>query len=257
VSDPQALGSALRRERERRGISLDEIAARTKIAASLFDGLERGDLSRWPGGIFRRAFVRNYAQAVGLEPEPVLEAFLRACPEDEGGARPEVRPGPGAVRPRVVGESPFLRLTLADDAVRGRSVSRCALAGAALDGLAVIVPGLLAWLMAGPLPGFVALLVTALLYPLAGTALLGTTPGAWAAARRFGAARRAAAERAVASSDVLAAPAAPDPETDNEGVAPLAESRRPTEAFVSPRRRDRRTTRGPTRRHPDGRVNGR
>jgi len=48
----------LRRERERRQIALASIAANTKISAGLFEGLERGDVSRWPGGIYRRSFIR-------------------------------------------------------------------------------------------------------------------------------------------------------------------------------------------------------
>lgn len=257
MSDPQAFGSALRRERERRGITLAEIAARTKIAASLFDGLERGDLARWPGGIFRRAFIRNYAQAVGLEPEPVVEAFLRACPEEEGGARRAATPGICAVGPQVPGESPFLRLTLADDAGDGPRVSGRALAGAALDGVMLIVPGAVAWWVAGLLAGFALLLLTALLYPLAGVVLLGTTPGAWAFVRRPGRARPPVPQPAVAAPFVAAAADTSEPVAASAEGAAVPDSRRPVEAFVSPRRRDRRVTRGPMRRHPDGRVNGR
>jgi transcriptional regulator with XRE-family HTH domain len=257
VSDPQAFGSALRRERERRGITLAEIAARTKIAASLFDGLERGDLARWPGGIFRRAFVRNYAQAVGLEPEPVVEAFLRACPEEEAGSRRAATPGVFSVGPQVAGESPFLRLTLADDEGGGPRVCARALAGAALDGVMLVVPGAVAWWVAGVLAGFAVSLLTALLYPLAGTAMLGTTPGAWAFARRPGRARPPVPQPAVAVPGVAAAADTSAPVADGAGAASAAESRRPVQAFVSPRRRDRRATRGPMRRHPDGRVNGR
>ena len=40
------------------------------------EALERGDLSRLPGGIFSRAFVRSYALAVGLDPEQAVVEFL-------------------------------------------------------------------------------------------------------------------------------------------------------------------------------------
>ena len=63
-----SFGRRLRSERERRGIVLESIAASTKIKASLLADLERGDLSNWPRGIFRRAFVREYAASVGFAP---------------------------------------------------------------------------------------------------------------------------------------------------------------------------------------------
>jgi hypothetical protein len=48
---------------------------------SLLEGLEGDDLSRWPQGIFRRAYIRAYAQAIGLEPDVVLQQFLALYPE--------------------------------------------------------------------------------------------------------------------------------------------------------------------------------
>ena len=52
-------GSRLRAARERRGVSLRQIATATKISVSALEALERNDLSRLPGGIFSRAFVRS------------------------------------------------------------------------------------------------------------------------------------------------------------------------------------------------------
>jgi cytoskeletal protein RodZ len=51
--------------RERRGVSLRQIANATKIGMSALEALERNDISRLPGGIFSRAFVRSYAVEVG------------------------------------------------------------------------------------------------------------------------------------------------------------------------------------------------
>lgn len=62
---------ALKAARERKGITLDEIAETTKIPASLFAELERNDLRRWPQGLFRRSFFRDYARMIGV---PVTEA---------------------------------------------------------------------------------------------------------------------------------------------------------------------------------------
>jgi transcriptional regulator with XRE-family HTH domain len=78
-----SLGFWLRRERERRGITLRTIADQTKVAAPLLEGLENDDLSRWPGGIYRRAFVKAYATALGLNADEVVQRFEREHPPEE------------------------------------------------------------------------------------------------------------------------------------------------------------------------------
>lgn len=69
-------GGKLRQARERRGISLRQIAASTKISAAALEALERNDISKLPGGIFSRAFVRAYAVEVGLDPDDTVKEFL-------------------------------------------------------------------------------------------------------------------------------------------------------------------------------------
>lgn len=68
-------------ERERRRITLASIAANTKISLHLLEGLERGSPSRWPSGIFRRSFVRAYAEAIGLDPDEIAGEFLERFPD--------------------------------------------------------------------------------------------------------------------------------------------------------------------------------
>ncbi len=80
MSDRDTFGPRLRAERERRGISLDTIASVTKVSADLWDGLERNDFSRWPSGIFARAFVRDYARAIGIDGDELVEEFCRLFP---------------------------------------------------------------------------------------------------------------------------------------------------------------------------------
>jgi hypothetical protein len=74
-------GARLRSQREEQHVELAAIAEDTKINIALLEGLERDDLSRWPGGLFRRAYVRTYAQKIGLDPEQVLRDFLAAHPD--------------------------------------------------------------------------------------------------------------------------------------------------------------------------------
>jgi cytoskeleton protein RodZ len=69
-------GGKLRRARERRGVSLRQISASTKISIGALEALERNDTSKLPGGIFSRAFVRSYAIEVGLDPDETVREFL-------------------------------------------------------------------------------------------------------------------------------------------------------------------------------------
>src|SRR6478752_3991494 len=84
------LGQMLRDARERRGVSLRQIATATKISVSVLDALERNDISKLPGGIFGRAFVRSYASEVGLDPEATIQEFVQ---------RFNVEPAPSAIVP--------------------------------------------------------------------------------------------------------------------------------------------------------------
>jgi cytoskeletal protein RodZ len=75
-------GARMRRLREERGISLRQIADTTKISKGSLEALERNDISRLPGGIFSRAFVRSYAIEIGLDPEQTVREFLVQFPHD-------------------------------------------------------------------------------------------------------------------------------------------------------------------------------
>jgi hypothetical protein len=85
MEEPTTLGAYLRRERERRGLALRTISESTKVSVPLLEGLEADDISRWPGGIFRRAFVRSYAECVGLDPDDVFRRFEKQH-QPEGAA---------------------------------------------------------------------------------------------------------------------------------------------------------------------------
>src|SRR5690349_8983043 len=83
MSDRETFGPRLRSERERRGISIETIVTVTKVGADLWLGLERNDFSKWPTGIFARAFVRDYAKAVGLDADEVVDEFCRLFPNGD------------------------------------------------------------------------------------------------------------------------------------------------------------------------------
>jgi hypothetical protein len=103
MSERDAFGPSLKAERDRCGITLQAIADSTKIGVSLLAALERNDLSRWPKGIFRRAFVREYVTALGLPPEPIVAEFVRLFPDE---TCPEIPPAiPPATELRLTLES--------------------------------------------------------------------------------------------------------------------------------------------------------
>lgn len=83
MSERDTFGPRLRSDRERRGISIDTIVAVTKVSADLWVGLERNDFSKWPAGIFARAFIRDYAKAVGLDSDEVVDEFCRLYPQGD------------------------------------------------------------------------------------------------------------------------------------------------------------------------------
>src|SRR5579862_19900 len=78
---PESFGARLRQRREQQHVTLATIVAQTKIKTTLLEALERDDVSNWPAGIFRRAYIRAYATAIGLEPDAILREFLDHYPD--------------------------------------------------------------------------------------------------------------------------------------------------------------------------------
>lgn len=95
-----AFGPNLRRIRLQRGISLQQIADATKVPENLWAALERNDVSRWPAGIFARAYVRQYAYAIGVDPDSTVDEFCRWFPQGDRRAEKIVR-----VHAEIVGHS--------------------------------------------------------------------------------------------------------------------------------------------------------
>jgi cytoskeleton protein RodZ len=79
--DRVAFGEFLRQARERRRLTLEQIAGETKIAPRLLTSLEQGDVQPMPKGMYRRAMLRAYAESVGLDTEAALSQFERTFEE--------------------------------------------------------------------------------------------------------------------------------------------------------------------------------
>ena len=168
---------ALKAARERKGIPLSQIADTTKIPSSLFAALERNDLRRWPKGLFRRSFFRDYARAIGLDVAEACEEFVRLFPDDEG--------------------TKAIHETAASDADQGTGVRLAfdvtwhgprpsillRLAAASLDMAAIIgISATLFWTTRLPLPTSTAIVAVA--YCFVATILFGESPAKWAITKR-------------------------------------------------------------------------
>ena len=124
MSAGRAFGERLRRQRERRGIELKAVSQQMKISVSLLASLERGDCSKWPGGIYSRAWIRGYATAIGLDPDDTGEEFNQCFASH---AFPDGAPAALAPAPPLPRIAP-LRLTLEPDPhLRRRTVARRAI----------------------------------------------------------------------------------------------------------------------------------
>ena len=83
------LGNALKEARERKGLSLDDLQNITKIQKRYLVGIETGNYDMMPGKFYVRAFIKQYAEAVGLEPEEVFEQFKNDIPSVHDEEVPE------------------------------------------------------------------------------------------------------------------------------------------------------------------------
>lgn len=191
----ESFGARMRRAREQRQMTLADIAERTKIAASLFEALERDDVSRWPAGIFRRSFMRAYAEAIGLDPASTVREFSERFPDPSEPARqepvldaalPPAGPAPSTAAPTALPAAPAsaaataLRLTLVDTGLPftgGRFIAdarrRWSAAAWDLGSLMAIAVSIYVlmdsfWMPFG---------VTALCYYIGGIVVLGNSPG--------------------------------------------------------------------------------
>jgi cytoskeleton protein RodZ len=88
-----SFGERLQREREMRGVTLEEIAEATKIGTRLLTALEQEDFGKLPGGIFNKGFVRAYARFLGIDEEEAVADYLIATGESAANSKqpePEV-----------------------------------------------------------------------------------------------------------------------------------------------------------------------
>ncbi|MGH9761114.1 MAG: helix-turn-helix domain-containing protein, partial [Blastocatellia bacterium] len=83
-------GEHLKREREMRGVSLEEVAAATRIAPRFLEAIENEHWEQLPGGAFNRGFIRSVARFLGLDEDDLVAEYALATKD---------RVEPGVFRP--------------------------------------------------------------------------------------------------------------------------------------------------------------
>ena len=86
----QELGQLLREARLEKGLSLEEVEDLTKIRKRYLQAIEDGQYKVLPGPFYVRAFVKNYAEIVGLDPDQVLRIYRNVIPDPGAEAQNEV-----------------------------------------------------------------------------------------------------------------------------------------------------------------------
>ena len=114
---PSTVGEALRRERELRNVTLQEISEETKISVRHLEALERNDFDRLPGGIYTKNFLRAYGRYLGLSEDKIVNDYLfqtsprrEAALAEKEGPRRKGLSGPGVL---LLVAIPVVLLTLA------------------------------------------------------------------------------------------------------------------------------------------------
>ncbi|MFT8709803.1 MAG: RodZ domain-containing protein [Sporolactobacillus sp.] len=74
------LGQALREAREQKGLSLDDLQEETKIQKRYLQAIEAGNFEQLPGEFYRRAFIRNYAETLGLDFAALIDQYGSELP---------------------------------------------------------------------------------------------------------------------------------------------------------------------------------
>ncbi|MCR4402145.1 MAG: helix-turn-helix domain-containing protein [Firmicutes bacterium] len=83
------LGELLRKAREAKGLTISDVQEATKIRGRYLEAIEQGELEVLPGEVYVRGFLRNYAEAVGLRGDEIVERYKAARSQVAEGKAPE------------------------------------------------------------------------------------------------------------------------------------------------------------------------
>jgi cytoskeleton protein RodZ len=97
----ESFGARLKREREQRKITLDEIAVSTKIGTRFLAAIEEDRFDQLPGGIFNKGFIRAYARHLGMDENQAIADFVAASEPSLPEPPPQNAPVLAALAERV------------------------------------------------------------------------------------------------------------------------------------------------------------
>ena len=94
MGEAMGIGEAWKKERESRGMTLDEVTAALHVSKKYLRGIEEGDYTGWPERVFSSGYIRAYAKLLSQDPEPVLSEYYRhiekqSVKESETQIKPE------------------------------------------------------------------------------------------------------------------------------------------------------------------------
>ena len=184
MTSHEAFGPNLRRLRLRRGISIEELSARTNVSSELWEAMEHNDFSRWPSGVAARAYVREYAVIVGVDPNETIDEFCRVAPQADRRREPLVRGAAQLLRHDLAWEDHLPPDVKVDRRVarnaHDHAIDRQTLrAAASLTDLLVVtaIASVAAMMLRGNF--WTTIGVVGLVYHAVSMALLGCSPAAW------------------------------------------------------------------------------
>ena len=83
-----SLGNFLKGEREKQGLSQDQVAQITRLRQNFLSALENEDLDNLPPPVFVKGFIRSYAQAVGFDAKKAIDLYEKIAPAEEKQPKP-------------------------------------------------------------------------------------------------------------------------------------------------------------------------
>jgi cytoskeletal protein RodZ len=89
----ESVGEFFRQVRETKGLTIDEVASKTRIRSDFVKALEDGNFAKLPDQVFARGFVRSYARSLGLDEEDAVHRFAESAGSfyDKQGERERLR----------------------------------------------------------------------------------------------------------------------------------------------------------------------
>lgn len=75
----ESVGEFFRQVRETKGLTVDEVASKTRIRTDFVQALEDGNFAKLPDQVFAKGFVRSYARSLGLDEEDAIHRFIQSA----------------------------------------------------------------------------------------------------------------------------------------------------------------------------------